>query len=350
MKSEKGTILVTGGLGYIGSHTAVLLLEKGYDVLIVDDVSNSSLDVLENIHKISGQSPHFEHLDLKDRSRVHELFASYPEISSILHFAAYKAVGESVQKPLKYYQNNINGLLNLLDAMPADTHFVFSSSCTVYGQAEQLPITEDCPIQKAASPYGNTKKICEEILSDTLKAHPQTKAISLRYFNPIGAHPSGLIGENPMDVPQNLVPYITQSALGNIPPLTVHGDTYSTPDGTCIRDYIHIMDLAEAHIAAMEYLDNTNSQSELIPVNLGTGKGHSVLEVIQRFEAVTGQKLHYHMGPKREGDITAAYASIEKAKQLLQWEPQHTLDEALTSAWAWEQKNNSSQRNKKEQL
>ena len=350
MKSEKGTILVTGGLGYIGSHTAVLLLEKGYDVLIIDDLSNSSLKVLENIHKISGLRPHFEQLDLKDRSSVQKLFISYPEISSILHFAAYKSVGESVQRPLAYYQNNINGLLHLLEAMSEDTHFVFSSSCTVYGQAAQLPITEDSPIQKAASPYGNTKKICEEILADTLKACVKTKAISLRYFNPIGAHPSGLLGENPKNVPQNLVPYITQSALGKIPPLIVHGDTYPTPDGTCIRDYIHIMDLAEAHIAAMEYLSNVNTQSELIPVNLGTGKGHSVLEVIQRFEAVTGLKLHFTIGPKRDGDVTAAYANIEKAKQLLPWKPQYTLEEAMASAWAWEQKNNSSQHIKKEQL
>jgi UDP-glucose 4-epimerase len=339
MKTDSELVLVTGGLGYIGSHTSVLLLEKGHEVLIVDDLSNSSPEVLDAIAKITGKTPFFEAVDLKNQVGVTQLFDDYPNIKGILHFAASKAVGESVQKPIEYYQNNINSLLNVMAAIKTKTNLVFSSSCTVYGQADQLPIAEDCPTKRPESPYGNTKKIGEELLEDATKVHSNLNVMSLRYFNPVGAHPSALIGENPKDIPQNLVPYITQSALGKIAPLTVYGNDYPTPDGTCIRDYIHVMDLANAHILALEYLEQNKSTAHLEIVNLGTGTGHSVMEVIESFKRVSKQDFHYSIGPKREGDITAAYASIEKAKNLLKWEPQHTLDDALASAWKWEQKN-----------
>ena len=341
MKTDKELILVTGGLGYIGSHTSVLLLEKGYEVLIVDDLSNSSPKVVEAIAKITGRTPLFETVDLKNQARVVQLFDDYPNIKGILHFAASKAVGESVQHPVEYYQNNINSLLNVVGAIKTKTDLVFSSSCTVYGQAKQLPIAEDCPTKRPESPYGNTKKIGEELLEDATKVYPNLNVMSLRYFNPVGAHPTAFIGENPKDIPQNLVPYITQSALGKIAPLTVYGNDYPTPDGTCIRDYIHVMDLANAHILALEYLEQTKPTSLLEIVNLGTGTGHSVMEVIESFKRVSNQDFQYRIGPKREGDITAAYASIEKAKALLRWEPQYMLDDALASAWKWEQKNHA---------
>jgi UDP-glucose 4-epimerase len=282
---------------------------------------------------------------LKNQVGVTQLFDDYPNIKGILHFAASKAVGESVQKPIEYYQNNINSLLNVMAAIKTKTNLVFSSSCTVYGQADQLPIAEDCPTKRPESPYGNTKKIGEELLEDATKVHSSLNVMSLRYFNPVGAHPSALIGENPKDIPQNLVPYITQSALGKIAPLTVYGNDYPTPDGTCIRDYIHVMDLANAHILALEYLEQNKSTAHLEIVNLGTGTGHSVMEVIESFKRVSKQDFQYSIGPKREGDITAAYASIEKAKNLLKWEPQHTLDDALASAWKWEQKNHKDNQN-----
>jgi UDP-glucose 4-epimerase len=339
MKTDSELVLVTGGLGYIGSHTSVLLLEKGHEVLIVDDLSNSSPEVLDAISNITGKTPFFEAVDLKNQVGVTQLFDDYPNIKGILHFAASKAVGESVQKPIEYYQNNINSLLNVMAAIKTKTNLVFSSSCTVYGQADQLPIAEDCPTKRPESPYGNTKKIGEELLEDATKVHSSLNVMSLRYFNPVGAHPSALIGENPKDIPQNLVPYITLSALGKIAPLTVYGNDYPTPDGTCIRDYIHVMDLANAHILALEYLEQNKFTAHLEIVNLGTGTGHSVMEVIESFKRVSKQDFHYSIGPKREGDITAAYASIEKAKNLLKWEPQHTLDDALASAWKWEQKN-----------
>ena len=345
MKTDSELVLVTGGLGYIGSHTSVLLLEKGHEVLIVDDLSNSSPEVLDAIAKITGKTPFFEAVDLKNQVGVTQLFDDYPNIKGILHFAASKAVGESVQKPIEYYQNNINSLLNVMVAIKTKTNFVFSSSCTVYGQADQLPIAEDCPTKRPESPYGNTKKIGEELLEDATKVHSNLNVMSLRYFNPVGAHPSALIGENPKDIPQNLVPYITQSALGKIAPLTVYGNDYPTPDGTCIRDYIHVMDLANAHILALEYLEQNKSTAHLEIVNLGTGTGHSVMEVIESFKRVSKQDFQYSIGPKREGDITAAYASIEKAKNLLKWEPQHTLDDALASAWKWEQKNHKDNQN-----
>ena len=345
MKTDSELVLVTGGLGYIGSHTSVLLLEKGHEVLIVDDLSNSSPEVLDAIAKITGKTPFFEAVDLKNQVGVTQLFDDYPNIKGILHFAASKAVGKSVQKPIEYYQNNINSLLNVLAAIKTKTNLVFSSSCTVYGQADQLPIAEDCPTKRPESPYGNTKKIGEELLEDATKVHSSLNVMSLRYFNPVGAHPSALIGENPKDIPQNLVPYITQSALGKIAPLTVYGNDYPTPDGTCIRDYIHVMDLANAHILALEYLEQNKSTAHLEIVNLGTGTGHSVMEVIESFKRVSKQNFQYSIGPKREGDITAAYASIEKAKNLLKWEPQHTLDDALASAWKWEQKNHKDNQN-----
>jgi UDP-glucose 4-epimerase len=345
MKTDSELVLVTGGLGYIGSHTSVLLLEKGHEVLIVDDLSNSSPEVLDAIAKITGKTPFFEAVDLKNQVGVTQLFDDYPNIKGILHFAASKAVGESVQKPIEYYQNNINSLLNVMAAIKTKTNLVFSSSCTVYGQADQLPIAEDCPTKRPESPYGNTKKIGEELLEDATKVHSSLNVMSLRYFNPVGAHPSALIGENPKDIPQNLVPYITQSALGKIAPLTVYGNDYPTPDGTCIRDYIHVMDLANAHILALEYLEQNKSTAHLEIVNLGTGTGHSVMEVIESFKRVSKQDFQYSIGPKREGDITAAYASIEKAKNLLKWEPQHTLDDALASAWKWEQKNHKDNQN-----
>ncbi|MBT4904613.1 MAG: UDP-glucose 4-epimerase GalE [Flavobacteriaceae bacterium] len=345
MKTDSELVLVTGGLGYIGSHTSVLLLEKGHEVLIVDDLSNSSPEVLDAIAKITGKTPFFEAVDLKNQVGVTQLFDDYPNIKGILHFAASKAVGESVQKPIEYYQNNINSLLNVMAAIKTKTNLVFSSSCTVYGQADQLPIAEDCPTKRPESPYGNTKKIGEELLEDATKVHSNLNVMSLRYFNPVGAHPSALIGENPKDIPQNLVPYITQSALGKITPLTVYGNDYPTPDGTCIRDYIHVMDLANAHILALEYLEQNKSTAHLEIVNLGTGTGHSVMEVIESFKRVSKQDFQYSIGPKREGDITAAYASIEKAKNLLKWEPQHTLDDALASAWKWEQKNHKDNQN-----
>ena len=345
MKTDSELVLVTGGLGYIGSHTSVLLLEKGHEVLIVDDLSNSSPEVLDAIAKITGKTPFFETVDLKNQVGVTQLFDDYPNIKGILHFAASKAVGESVQKPIEYYQNNINSLLNVMAAIKTKTNLVFSSSCTVYGQADQLPIAEDCPTKRPESPYGNTKKIGEELLEDATKVHSSLNVMSLRYFNPVGAHPSALIGENPKDIPQNLVPYITQSALGKIAPLTVYGNDYPTPDGTCIRDYIHVIDLANAHILALEYLEQNKSTAHLEIVNLGTGTGHSVMEVIESFKRVSKQDFQYSIGPKREGDITAAYASIEKAKNLLKWEPQHTLDDALASAWKWEQKNHKDNQN-----
>ena len=345
MKTDSELVLVTGGLGYIGSHTSVLLLEKGHEVLIVDDLSNSSPEVLDAIAKITGKTPFFEAVDLKNQVGVTQLFDDYPNIKGILHFAASKAVGESIQKPIEYYQNNINSLLNVMAAIKTKINLVFSSSCTVYGQADQLPIAEDCPTKRPESPYGNTKKIGEELLEDATKVHSSLNVMSLRYFNPVGAHPSALIGENPKDIPQNLVPYITQSALGKIAPLTVYGNDYPTLDGTCIRDYIHVMDLANAHILALEYLEQNKSTAHLEIVNLGTGTGHSVMEVIESFKRVSKQDFQYSIGPKREGDITAAYASIEKAKNLLKWEPQHTLDDALASAWKWEQKNHKDNQN-----
>ena len=333
-------ILVTGGLGYIGSHTVVSLLEKGYDVLVVDDLSNSTVDVLDGIETASGIRPVFEKLDLQDRQGIEYLFKSYT-INGIIHFAAYKAVGESVEKPIAYYQNNLGSLLNLLSEIAQSNKsipFIFSSSCTVYGEADALPISEDAPIKPATSPYGNTKQIGEEIILDATRANASFKAIALRYFNPIGAHPSIAIGELPIGRPQNLVPFITQTAAGLYPKLTVFGNDYPTVDGTNVRDYIHVVDLAEAHIVALERILDGKANDAYEVFNLGTGKGSSVLEVVKSFERVSGLKLNYELGPRRAGDVVAAYANTTKAREVLGWKTSRSLDEAVASAWNWEQK------------
>lgn len=331
-------ILVTGGLGFIGSHTVVALQEKGFEVVIIDNLSNSSVDVLAGITKITQKNPVFENIDLRDKGKVKEFFEKYPDIEGVIHFAASKAVGESVLNPLLYYENNISSLVYLLKELnqKQQANFIFSSSCTVYGQADELPISENAPVKKAESPYGNTKQIGEEIIADTCKAAPHFKAIALRYFNPIGAHPSADIGELPIGTPQNLVPFITQTAIGKRKELSVFGEDYPTPDGTCIRDYIHVMDLARAHVVALERLLENKEKNSYEVFNLGTGRGNSVLEVIQSFERVTGEKLPYKIVGRREGDITAAYADTTKANEELGWKAELSLDDALKSAWDWQ--------------
>ncbi len=332
-------ILVTGGLGFIGSHTVVELQQQNFEVLIVDNLSNSSIDVLDRITKITSKKPLFEQIDLRDKKSVEDLFQKYSDISGIIHFAASKAVGESVENPLLYYENNINSLVYLLQQMQhkKDSFFIFSSSCTVYGQAEKMPITEDFPVQAAFSPYGNTKQIGEEIISDVAKIS-SINAILLRYFNPIGAHESAEIGELPLGIPQNLVPFITQTAIGLRKELSVFGNDYPTPDGTCIRDYIHVVDLAKAHVKALQRLINKENTEKVETFNVGTGKGSSVLEVIQAFEKVTNQKLPYKIVGRREGDVIQAYADTTKANNILGWKSEFTLEQALDSAWKWEQK------------
>lgn len=308
------------------------------EVVIIDNLSNSSIDVLGGITEITGQTPEFENIDLRDKSAVKIFFEKYPEIDSVIHFAASKAVGESVEKPLLYYENNISSLIYLLQELQKKehSHFIFSSSCTVYGQADELPITENAPVKKAESPYGNTKQIGEEIIQDTCKVNSNMKAISLRYFNPIGAHASAEIGELPLGTPQNLVPFITQTAIGKREKLSVFGNDYPTEDGTAIRDYIHVVDIAEAHVTALQRLMNGKEKSNYEVFNLGTGKGNSVLEVIQSFEKSTGEKLPYEISPRRHGDVTAAYADTEKANKELGWKASRSLDEALKSAWVWQ--------------
>src|SRR5690625_258017 len=309
-------ILVTGGLGYIGSHTAVALIEQGFKVVIIDNLSNSSLDVLDGITAITQQTPEFHKIDLRNKLSVANFFDKQKDLSGIIHFAASKAVGESVEKPLLYYENNINSLVYILQEMKKRnlSNFIFSSSCTVYGQAEKLPITESAPLKKAESPYGNTKLIGENMIEDFCQSKKDFKAISLRYFNPIGAHSSAKIGELPIGTPQNLVPFITQTAIGKRKELAVFGDDYDTPDGTCIRDYIHVMDLAEAHVRALERLIENKADSNYEVFNLGTGSGNSVMEVIKAFEKSTGQKLPYRIADRRKGDVVAAYADTTKAK------------------------------------
>lgn len=332
-------VLVTGGLGFIGSHTVVELQNQGFEVVIVDDLSNSSLAVLDGISKITGITPAFEKLDLREKSRVQDFFKRHIDISGVIHFAASKAVGESVENPLLYYENNICSLVYLLQELQKkeQANFIFSSSCTVYGQAEKMPITEDAPVQQAMSPYGNTKRIGEEIVSDVTKVSG-INAILLRYFNPIGAHSSAEIGELPIGVPQNLVPFITQTGIGLRKELSVFGNDYPTPDGTCIRDYIHVVDLAKAHVVALQRLIQKKNAAKVETFNVGTGTGSSVLEVIQTFEKVSGQKLPYKIVGRREGDITEAYANTDKANTVLGWKSKSTLEEALASAWKWEQK------------
>ena len=332
-------ILVTGGLGFIGSHTVVELQNEGFEVLVVDNLSNTSLSVLDGIEAITGKIPAFEKLDLREKNKVEDFFKRHQDISGVIHFAASKAVGESVGNPLLYYENNINALVYVLQELQKkpEASIIFSSSCTVYGQAEKMPITEDASIQTAMSPYGNTKQIGEEIIADVAKVS-NISAILLRYFNPIGAHPSAEIGELPIGVPQNLVPFITQTGFGLREELSVYGDDYPTPDGTCIRDYIHVVDLAKAHVIALQRLLNKKNLAKIESFNLGTGTGSSVLEVINTFEKVSGKKLPYKIVARREGDITSAYANTDKANTVLGWKAQFTLEEALASAWKWELK------------
>ncbi len=332
-------VLVTGGLGFIGSHTVVELQNEGFDVVIIDNLSNSSEEVLKGIVAITGKTPLFEKMDLKEKPAVQDFFKKHSDIAGVIHFAASKAVNESVENPLLYYENNINTLVYILQELEQkpEANFIFSSSCTVYGEAEKMPITEDAPIQAALSPYGNTKQIGEEIINEVCKVS-NINSILLRYFNPMGAHPSAEIGELPIGVPQNLIPFITQTGIGLRQELSVYGDDYPTPDGTCIRDYIHVVDLAKAHVIALQRLINKKNLAKVEIFNLGTGTGSSVLEVINTFEKVSGQKLPYKIVGRREGDIISAYANTDKANEVLGWKAQSTLEQALTSAWKWEQK------------
>ena len=332
-------VLVTGGLGFIGSHTVVELQNKGFEVVIIDDLSNSSESVLKGIVAITGKKPLFEKLDLREKSSVHAFFKKHNDVSSVIHFAASKAVGESVKNPLLYYENNIASLVYLLQELQQKeaAHFIFSSSCTVYGQADVMPIDENAPIKPAMSPYGNTKQIGEEIITDVVKVST-INAILLRYFNPIGSHPSAEIGELPIGVPQNLVPFITQTGIGLRKELMVYGNDYPTVDGTCIRDYIHVVDLAKAHVVALERLLENKNEDKVEIFNLGTGIGSSVLEVISSFEKVSGKPFPYKIVDRREGDVTMAYASTDKANTILGWKTASTLEQAMESAWKWEQK------------
>ncbi|MEX0982713.1 MAG: UDP-glucose 4-epimerase GalE [Bacteroidales bacterium] len=334
------TILVTGGTGYIGSHTVVELQEAGYKVVIIDNLSNSQPDVVDNIEAITGIRPEFEMVDLKDREATLEVFTTHPEIKAVIHFAALKAVGESVNIPLDYYKNNIDSLIHVLEGMQVTgvRHIVFSSSCTVYGEPDALPVTEHAPIKKANSPYGNTKQICEELMEDFRVPNPDINVISLRYFNPIGAHPTALIGELPIGVPNNLVPFITQTAIGVRNELQVFGDDYNTPDGSAIRDYINVVDLAKAHVVAIERLLKRKNRSGYEVFNLGTGKGNSVFEVIKTFEKATGQTLKHKVVGRREGDVEQVYADTSYANKELGWKAEKSLDETLLSAWKWEQR------------
>jgi UDP-glucose 4-epimerase len=333
-------ILVTGGTGYIGSHTVVELQESGYDVVIVDDLSNSGIDVLESIEKITGKKPVFEKFDLSDRNKTDVFFRRNPGIEAIIHFAASKAVGESVEKPLLYYRNNLVSMINLLECQLkyGVRHMVFSSSCTVYGQPDKLPVTENTPRKDAESPYGNTKRVNEDILRDTIAANPQLHGIALRYFNPVGAHPSALIGELPLGVPQNLVPFITQTAAGIRKELKVFGDDYNTPDGSAIRDYINVVDLAKAHVVAIERLLQGKNKQNYEVFNLGTGTGVSVLEMVKGFEKATGVKLNYKIVARRAGDIEKIWADTTFANEELGWKAEKGLEETLRSAWEWEKR------------
>ena len=336
----KDLILVTGGTGYIGSHTSVELINAGYDVVIADNLSNSRREVLDGIRGITGQVPMFEEMDLRDARQVSGLFTKHPDIRAVIHFAAFKSVGESVLKPLDYYENNILSLCNLLKEMkgPAHNVLVFSSSCTVYGEPDNLPVTEESPIKMASSPYGNTKQISEEIIRDFIASGTSVSAISLRYFNPIGAHPSSLIGELPHGIPNNLVPYITQTAAGILEELSVFGDDYQTPDGTAIRDYINVADLSRAHVAAIERMLSGNNRSAFEVFNLGTGQGVSVMEVIRAFERATGIRIKYRITDRRDGDVEKVYADTSLANRELGWKAEVSLEDTLLSAWNWEKK------------
>src|SRR4030042_47706 len=334
----KKKIVVTGGTGYIGSHTAVELIEEGYEVVLIDNLYNSEAVVAEWIGQITGTTPDLEIFDLCDKTKLDIFFRNNKDVAGIIHFAAYKAVGESVNKPLEYYRNNLVSLVNVLDSMKQFSvpYMVFSSSCTVYGQPEKLPVTEEATFQPAASPYGNTKQIGEEIIMDTVSADENIKAISLRYFNPVGAHPSGLIGELPRGVPENLVPFITQTGYGLRDELIINGNDYNTPDGTCIRDYLYVVDLAKAHVIAVKRLIEKKNRKSYEVFNLGTGKGVSVLEAVKSFERVSGIKLNYRTGGRRAGDIEKIWADPALANKELGWKTLSSLDEAIGTAWKWE--------------
>ena len=334
----KRRILVTGGTGYIGSHTVVELQNNGYEVIIVDNLSNSRADVVDSIEQITGERPVFEKVDCLDYVALDGVFAKYPGIEGIIHFAASKAVGESVQKPLLYYRNNLVSLINILELMPKNgvKGIIFSSSCTVYGQPDILPVTEQAPIKKAESPYGNTKQVNEEIIRDTVASGSPIHAILLRYFNPIGAHPTALIGELPNGVPQNLIPYLTQTAIGIREKLSVFGDDYDTPDGSCIRDYIYVVDLAKAHVTAMNRILDNRQKDKVEVFNIGTGRGVSVLELIHAFEAATGVKLNYQITGRRAGDIEKVWADPTYANTELGWKADTSLEDTLLTAWKWQ--------------
>ena len=333
-------ILVTGGLGYIGSHTVVELQNNGYDVVIIDNLSNSSIDVLNRIESISGTRPQYQELELRDKTAVVSFFKKHRDINGIIHFAASKAVGESVENPLLYYENNLNTLVYILQECEKHqiANFIFSSSCTVYGEPDICPIDETAPVKKATSPYGNTKQIAEEILVDVCRVSETLNTIALRYFNPIGAHNSAEIGELPKGSPQNLVPFITQTAAGIRKELSVFGDDYPTEDGSNVRDYIHVVDLANAHVVALERLINKKNKANFEVFNIGTGRGSSVLEVVKAFEKVTNQKLNYKIVARRAGDVVSVYADTKKANNELGWKAEKTMEEALESAWKWEKK------------
>jgi len=330
-------ILVTGGTGYIGSHTVVELINAGYDPLIIDNLSNSSPKIIDQIMKITGTRPEFHNFDLCDEKLTREFLEEQRDISGIIHFAAFKSVGESEREPLKYYKNNFYPLINLLDACSdREMNLVFSSSCTVYGEPDLLPVNELAPVKKAESTYGNTKQIAEEILEEVSGVSENLKVIALRYFNPVGAHGSSLIGELPIGVPQNLVPFITQAAIGKRGAITVFGDDYNTSDGTCVRDYIHVVDLAKAHVASIKQMENVQTVKKFDIYNIGTGRGNSVLEVIHAFESATGQKLNYTIGERRAGDIEKIYGDVSKAEKELFWKAELGIEDMMSSAWEWE--------------
>jgi len=331
-------ILVTGGTGYIGSHTVVELQNSGFEVLIADNLSNSKIDVLDGIEEITGVRPVFEQVDLSSEAECSAFFGKYKGIDAIIHFAASKAVGESVEKPLLYYRNNVNSLINILEAMKAFSisNLVFSSSCTVYGQPDHLPVNETTARKEAESPYGNTKSICEDIIRDTTSTYTELNGIALRYFNPIGAHPSSKIGELPLGVPNNLIPFLTQTVAGIRPELSVFGTDYNTPDGSCIRDYTDVVDLAKAHVVAIERLLQDKNKARYEYFNVGTGKGVSVLEIIESFERATGEKVPYKIVERRAGDIEQIYADTTFSNKELAWESEKSIDETLLSAWNWQ--------------
>ncbi len=334
---KKACVMVAGGAGYIGSHTTVELVEAGYDVVIVDNLSNADISAVEGVRKITGTEIPFEQVDCCDRAAMDRVFSKY-RFDAVIHFAAFKAVGESVNKPLEYYRNNLDSLMTVLETMLAHgvPNIVFSSSCTVYGQPDKLPVTESTPRQAATSPYGNTKQMSEDIIRDTAKAHPELHGIALRYFNPIGAHPTALIGELPKGVPQNLVPFITQTAAGIRECLSVFGDDYDTPDGSAVRDYIDVVDLAKAHVVAVARMVEHKSKANYEFFNIGTGRGLSVLELVHAFEKVNKLKLNYKIAPRRAGDIVAIWADTSLAEKELGWKAERSIEETLASAWAWE--------------